>query len=110
MRGLWERWLWSNTCKAKPRSRHIRRWDEPEHGSSNGSIDTDLGILNGIKDKPKTPHGHPREIPPEMKKLVRNIRIDLEEHPYAQIGNSAIKWESRKLGVTSPLIGQSMES
>ncbi len=54
------------------------------------------------KDKPKTPYGHPRETPLEMKKLVRNIRIDLEEHPYAQIGTSAIKWEFKKLGVTPP--------
>lgn len=54
------------------------------------------------KDKPKTPHGHPRETPPEMKTLVRNIRIELEEHPYAQIGTSAIKWEFRKIGVIPP--------
>jgi hypothetical protein len=54
------------------------------------------------KDKPKAPHGHPRETSPEMKKLVTNIRIDLEEHPYAQIGTSAIKWEFKKIGVAPP--------
>jgi hypothetical protein len=54
------------------------------------------------RDKPKTPHGHPREISSEMQKLVRNIRIQLEEHPYAQIGTSAIKWEFEKLGITPP--------
>jgi len=27
------------------------------------------------KDKPKAPHGHPRETSPEMKKLVTNIRV-----------------------------------
>ncbi len=54
------------------------------------------------KDKPQTPHGRPRETHPEMKKLVKNIRIDLEEHPWAQIGTSAIKREFKKLGVTPP--------
>lgn len=60
------------------------------------------GDSEWYKDQPKTPHGHPHETPPEMKNLVRNIRIDLEEHPYAQIGTSAIKWEFKKLGVVPP--------
>jgi len=60
------------------------------------------GDTEWYRDKPKTPHGHPRETPPEMQKLVKNIRIQLEEHPYAQIGTSAIKWEFKKLGITPP--------
>ena len=60
------------------------------------------GDPDWYRDKPKTPHRHPRETSPEMKKLVKNIRIDLEEHPYAQIGISAIKWEFKKLAVTPP--------
>lgn len=60
------------------------------------------GDAEWYRDKPKTPHGHPRETPPEMQKLVKNIRIQLEEHPYAQIGASAIKWEFKKLGITPP--------
>lgn len=60
------------------------------------------GDLGWYKGKPKTPHSHPRETHPELKKLIKNIRIDLEEHPYAQIGTSAIKWEFKKLGVTPP--------
>ncbi len=60
------------------------------------------GDAEWYRDKPKTPHGHPRETPSEMQKLVRNIRIQLEEHPYAQIGTSAIKWDFKKLGITPP--------
>ncbi len=60
------------------------------------------GGTEWYRGKPKTPHGHPRKTPPEMQKLVKNIRIQLEEHPYAQIGSSAIKWEFKKLGATPP--------
>jgi len=60
------------------------------------------GDTEWYKDKPKTPHGHPHETPPEMQKLVKNIRIQLEEHPYAQIGTSAIKWEFKKIGINPP--------
>jgi len=60
------------------------------------------GDIEWYRGKPKTPHGHPQETPPEMQKLIRNIRVQLEEHPYAQIGTSAIKWEFKKLGVTPP--------
>ncbi len=37
-----------------------------------------------------------------MRNLIKNIRIQLEENPYAQTGVSAIKWECHKLGVTPP--------
>jgi hypothetical protein len=53
------------------------------------------------RDEPKTPHAHPDETPPEMKKLVSNVRIQLEES-YSQIGTSAIKWEFNKLGAIPP--------
>lgn len=46
------------------------------------------------------PHSHPHQIHPDTHKLVTNIRIQLEQHPYAQVGTSAIKWEFKKLGVT----------
>ncbi len=59
------------------------------------------GDSEWFKDKPKTPHDHPRETPPEMKSLVKNIRVQLEES-YAQVGASAIKWEFKKLGVIPP--------
>jgi hypothetical protein len=54
-----------------------------------------------FKDKPKTPHHHPRTTPLEMENLVKNIRIQLEDS-YAQVGTSAIKWEFKKLGVIPP--------
>jgi len=60
------------------------------------------GDAQWYQDKPKTPHGHPHQTPAEMHKLVRTIRKQLEENPYAQIGTSAIKWEFKKLGVTPP--------
>jgi hypothetical protein len=59
------------------------------------------GDTEWYKDKPKTPHRHPHETPPEMQNLVKNIRIQLEDS-YAQVGTSAIKWEFKKLGVTPP--------
>ena len=37
-----------------------------------------------------------------MQNLVKNIRIQLEETPYAQVGVSAIKWQCQGLGVTPP--------
>jgi transposase-like protein len=60
------------------------------------------GDANWYQDRPKIPRSHPRQISPEMRKLIINIRTQLEEHPYAQTGTSAIKWEFQKLGVTPP--------
>ncbi len=59
------------------------------------------GDSDWFRDKPKTPHEHPRETSLEMKSLVKNIRVQLEES-YAQVGTSAIKWEFKKLGVIPP--------
>lgn len=54
------------------------------------------------KDLPKAPHHQALETPADMRNLIKNIRIQLEENPYAQTGVSAIKWECHKLGVTPP--------
>ena len=60
------------------------------------------GDANWYQDRPRIPRSHPHQISPEMRKLIINIRTQLEEHPYAQIGTSAIKWEFKKLGVIPP--------
>ncbi len=60
------------------------------------------GDANWYQDRPKVPRSHPHQISPEMRKLIINIRTQLEEHPYAQTGTSAIKWEFKKLGVIPP--------
>lgn len=54
------------------------------------------------RDRPKAPHAQPHQTPKEMQNLVKNIRIQLEETPYAQIGVSAIKWQCQGLGATPP--------
>jgi len=54
------------------------------------------------RERPRMPHSHPRQIHPDTHQLVTNIRIQLEQHPYAQVGTSAIKWEFKKLGITPP--------
>ena len=59
------------------------------------------GDTEWFKDKPKTPHHHPRTSPLEMQNLVKSIRMQLEDS-YAQVGTSAIKWEFKKLGVIPP--------
>jgi transposase-like protein len=60
------------------------------------------GDPNWYRDRPRVPRSHPRQISPEMRNLIINIRTQLEEHPYAQTGTSAIKWECKKLGVIAP--------
>ncbi|MFX0124507.1 MAG: hypothetical protein ACFFAE_12815 [Candidatus Hodarchaeota archaeon] len=54
------------------------------------------GDANWYQDPPRIPQSHPHQISPEMRKLIINIRKQLEKHPYAQIGTSAIKWEFKK--------------
>jgi len=54
------------------------------------------------RDHSKAPHTQPHQTPQEMQNLVKNIRIQLEETPYAQVGVSAIKWQCQGLGVTPP--------
>jgi len=60
------------------------------------------GDPNWYQERSKAPRAHPHEIHPDIRKLVINIRIQLEENPYAQTVTSAIKWEFRKLGITPP--------
>lgn len=60
------------------------------------------GETEWFKDQPKAPHSYFLEIPSELRNLIKNIRIHLEENPYAQVGVSAIKWECQKLGLTPP--------
>ena len=55
-----------------------------------------------FQDRSKAPHDHPNQTPEDIQKLVTNIRLQLEENPFAQIGVSAIKWECQKLGVAPP--------
>ena len=59
------------------------------------------GQEDWFKDESRAPH-HPNKTPEDTQKLVTNIRLQLEEHPFAQIGVSAIQWELRKLGVPPP--------
>jgi len=54
------------------------------------------------RDHPKVPRSHPRQTQPEIRELLTTIRKQLEGHPYAQIGASAITWELDKLGVIPP--------
>lgn len=60
------------------------------------------GDADWYRDQPKIPRSHPRQIHPDTRKLIISIRTQLEEHPYAQVGTSAIKWEFKKLGLTPP--------
>jgi len=60
------------------------------------------GDAEWYQEGPKTPHTHPHQTSPDMRNLVSNIRIQLEENPYAQVGTAAIKREFKKLGVIPP--------
>ncbi len=60
------------------------------------------GTGKWYQDLSKTPHHHALETPAAMRSLIKNIRIQLEKNPYAQMGVSAIKWECQKLGITPP--------
>jgi len=55
-----------------------------------------------FKDHSRSPHTHPGGTPLDLQQLVTNVRIQLEENPFAQVGVSAIKWECNKLGVRPP--------
>lgn len=60
------------------------------------------GDAHWYRDLSKAPRAHPHQIDPHTRKLIIKLRTQLDEHPYAQIGTSAIKWEFRKLGLTPP--------
>lgn len=60
------------------------------------------GATDWYQDQSKAPHSHPYQICQEMRKLIVNVRTQLEQNIYAQIGAFAIKWEFKKLGLTPP--------
>ena len=60
------------------------------------------GDPDWYRDQSRAPLSHPKQIHPDTRKLILNIRTQLEENPYAQVGTSAIKWECNKLGVIPP--------
>ncbi len=60
------------------------------------------GAGDWYRDQSKAPRSHPRQISPEMRKIILNVRTQLERNIYAQIGAFAIKWEFKKLGLTPP--------
>lgn len=60
------------------------------------------GETDWYRDQSKAPQSHPRKISLEMRKLIVNVRNQLERNIYAQIGAFAIKWEFKKLGLTPP--------
>jgi len=60
------------------------------------------GGTEWYRDHPRIPHSHPDQACQGTRDLLIQIRRQLEENPYAQIGTSAIKWECQKLGVTPP--------
>jgi transposase-like protein len=60
------------------------------------------GNKDWFQDHSRAPHTTPHETLPNLIALVKKLRIQREENPYAQIGVSAIKWECAKLGITPP--------
>jgi len=60
------------------------------------------GDSQWYRDRSRAPRSQPNQTCPEIRKLVTNIRIGLEENPYAQVGTSAIRWEFKKLGLIPP--------
>lgn len=60
------------------------------------------GKAEWYQDLSTAPHSHALETPATMRSVIKNIRIQLEENPYAQVGVSAIKWECQKLGIIPP--------
>jgi putative transposase len=60
------------------------------------------GDPHWFQDQSRAPHASPRKTTPTLHNLITNIRIQLEENPYAQIGVSAIRWECTKQGITPP--------
>ena len=60
------------------------------------------GETEWYKERSRTPHAHPRQIPREKRAVIVGTRQKLEEQPFAQVGASAIKWELHKLGLSFP--------
>jgi len=60
------------------------------------------GAENWYEDQSKAPKRCPHKINSAVEKLVLNIRDNLENTKYAQIGAMAIAWQIQKLGGTPP--------
>ena len=60
------------------------------------------GDADWYRDHSRVPRSHPCRTNLDTRKFVITIRTRLDEHPYAQVGTSAIKWEFKKLGLTPP--------
>ncbi len=60
------------------------------------------GDKQWFQDQSRAPHTYPHQASPTLQQMIKKVRIQLEENPYAQIGVSAIKWECAKLGITPP--------
>jgi len=86
----WEKWPSNIICKTNPQHRFIVTWGDPKNGFSNGFVDYQSGDPNWYHDPVPSTSQHPNQTSPEMRQLIINIRTQLEEHPYAQIGTSAI--------------------
>jgi transposase len=60
------------------------------------------GDAEWYQDRSRRPHTNICQTSPDMRQLVSNIRIQLQENPFARVGTSAIKYEFLRLGVTPP--------
>lgn len=60
------------------------------------------GDAEWYQDRSRTPHTNICQTSPDMRQLVSNIRIQLQENPFTRVGTSAIKYEFARLGVTPP--------
>jgi transposase-like protein len=60
------------------------------------------GDKQWFEDQSRAPHTSPHQASRTLEQMIKKIRIQLEENPYAQIGASAIKWECTKLGISPP--------
>lgn len=60
------------------------------------------GNAGWYQDRSRRPHSNICQTSPDMRQLVSNIRIQLQQNPFARAGTSAIKHEFAKLGVTPP--------
>jgi hypothetical protein len=60
------------------------------------------GDAGWYQDRSRTPHSNICQTSPDMRQLVSNIRIQLQQNLFARVGTSAIKYEFARLGVTPP--------
>jgi transposase len=60
------------------------------------------GDLNWYKSKSRAPLNRSKQIDSAQRRQIVSVRQELQKHPYAQIGVSAIKWELSKAGLDFP--------